>query len=910
MTHIPIYVLLSLPQVGAYALFALGIVVTYRASRVLNLAHGAMAMLPAYVVYALAQAGAPVPVLVVAGVVIGALLGMFVERAVLRPLRNQSETTQTVGTVAVLGVVVAVVAKIWGTASLNAPGIFPQGHWPIGNSLLHYGEVGLFGVALLIAGAVALLFRFTGIGLAMRAAAENRRAASLMGIDPDRTTSAAWALAGGLAGISGVLLAAVTSLHPYTLPRQVLPAFVATLLGGLGSIPGALAGAGVVGVATGIIPGLGSFGRQPGSAQVVLALVALVVMAMRGKRHGTAAESSSGGGWTARRARPPLYIWGAVGALVVAWPWLPLPKSLDSIHGDANLAAVYSIIAVSLVVLTGWVGQISLAQASFVGVSAFVTGLLVRGLHIPFPLNLPIAAGVAALSASALGVVALRVRGLYLAVATLIFGWMADAYLFKASWFVGEGGSSTIKNTILGRPGAIPSFDLSDRRIFWYVAAAAATLALVAAANLRDSKTGRALFAVRGSETAAASLGVNVTRMKLFAFGFSGLLAGIAGNLIMVDARTARADQFAFTFSLFYLAIAAVGGLSRLSGAVAASVAFAALSEVFYRVQLNGYLELVSSVLLLAAILLRGAGVQSLIRRVRVRGRRAVPSGTISIHPPAVPTRRAAALGGGSVLAVENVTVQFGGLTAVSQASLDVREGEIAGLIGPNGAGKTTLFNAISGLNSPTRGTVRLFGKDATDLDVHERAALGLGRTFQVLQLISEATVFDNVLIGTHLHSRSGPLAHMFVTDRAVRAEREARERVQWALELVGLQSVADARAGDLPFGMLRLVEIARAVVTDARLILLDEPASGLDERETDRLGDLLLGLRSSLGLALLVVEHDVRFVTRMCDRLTVLDRGHIIAAGDAQTVRSDPAVIAAYLGEAEEQKQPALAGV
>ncbi|HVL89902.1 MAG TPA: branched-chain amino acid ABC transporter permease/ATP-binding protein [Actinomycetota bacterium] len=912
MTKILTSILLALPLAGAYSMFALGIVVIYRASRILNLAHGAMATLPAYLAYSMSKAGVPMFLVLPLAIASGAVLGMIVERGVLRPLRSESQTTQTVGTVAVLGVLVALIARVWGTAPLAAPTIFPDGSIDVGNSILQYGEMGLALVALIAAGSIAMMLQYTDIGLAMRGAADNRRAASLMGVDPDRTTSAAWALGGALAATAGVLLAGVTNLEPYTLSRQVLPAFVAALLGGLGSLGGALAGAAIVGLVQGVV---GGFTASPGVGQLVLTILALGVMALRGKKiSGT--EEDSGRGAAIRkpkrlRLRSP-WVWVTL-VVALAWPWVPFPSSMaglaDSLHGDAALAAIFTIAAVSLVVLTGWVGQISLAQASFVGLAAFSTGLMVKKFGIPFPLNLPIAAAIAGGAAALLGVVALRVRGLYLAVATLIFGWMADAYLFKQAWLVGEGGSTIIGNTVVGREGAFPSFDLTQRRIFYYVALAGAALAIAAAANWRDSRTGRAMFAVRGSELAAASMGINVTRTKLFAFAVSGVLAGIAGNLIMIDQRTANADQFSFKWSLFYLAIAAVGGLTRLGGAAAAAALFAALNEIFFRLTfLNGYLELVSGGLLLIAILARAEPVRKLLAR-----RSAVEAPRAMLDPPQLPAAAAPPSANGQgppppALEASGITVRFGGLTAVGEASLRVERGETVGLIGPNGAGKTTMFNAIGGMNSPQAGSVSIAGRVVTALGVHERAALGMGRTFQAIQLFKESTVFDNLMVATHLHGTTGPGSHLLLTDKALKDEEAARARVHAAAATVGLGPVLDARCGDLPFGVLRMVEIARALVTGANLILLDEPASGLDERETDRLRELLVALREGLGLSLLIVEHDVRFVMSLSDRMYVLDQGRIIATGTPAEIRSDPAVIAAYLGtDAASTPEPAL---
>jgi branched-chain amino acid transport system permease protein len=619
--------------------------------------------------------------------------------------------------------------------------------------------------------------------------------------------------------------------------------------------------------------------------------------------------------------------------LVVALLLWPLVGNPFTLLGDAIQAGIILIVAVSLVLLTGWVGQISLAQATFVGIGAFSTGLMSRSLHVPFPLSLVLAGLVAGAVATGVGVVALRVRGLYLAVATLIFAWMADEYLFRTAWLVGVGGSSTMEGTAIGRPGTVPFFDLGERQAMYYVVLAVAAGALYVAANLRDSKTGRAFFAVRGSEMAAASLGVDVTRYKLLAFAVSGFLAGVAGNLLMVGQRSAAPSQFTFTVSLFYLAVAVVGGLSSLGGAVAASVLFAGLAEVFFRVSaFAGWLEIVSSGLLavvlltypggLAAVPLSLAGpLETLRRRTaplwdRFRPRTveveadalALPSPEPESGPVLVAGSRAAAPDlpprredRTPVLEGSGIVVQFGGLRAVDDVSVSVREGEIVGLIGPNGAGKTTTFNAIAGLNVPTAGTVSLFGADVTSMPVHERARLGVARTFQVIQLFPQLTVFENLLVATHLQNPGRVVDHVVVTARALRYEEAARERVRRVIRLLALEDVADRRIAGLPFGVLRMIEVARAVVTGAPFIMLDEPASGLDNTETDRLADLLFFLRGELGVSILLIEHDVRMVTSVSDYLYVINRGRPLADGWPDEVVRNEAVVAAYLGAARD---------
>ncbi|MHB8466192.1 MAG: branched-chain amino acid ABC transporter ATP-binding protein/permease [Acidimicrobiales bacterium] len=721
----------------------------------------------------------------------------------------------------------------------------------------------------------------------------------------------------------------------------------------------------------------------------------------------------------------PIRAWHvALAWLVFYFPWLPgfplhriLPGIPFFVVNRANQAGEYALIAFSLVLLTGWVGQISLGQGAFVGIGAFTTALIVRHLDVPFPANLPLVAVITAAVATALGVVALRVRGLYLAVATLIFAWMCDAYLFGSSWFVGSGGASSIKNHPIGSPASFTFFDLSNKRVLYLVIAAAVAAAWYALVNLRDSKTGRAFFAVRGSEMAAVSLGIDVARYKLLAFALSGGLAGVAGNLMMIDFTSATPVSFQFTFSLFYLSLAVVGGVSSLGGGVAAGVLFAGLGEVFLRISfLKNWQDVVNIGLLLVVLLVYPGGLAALGRavtdlghrarspfetglrhvalrtwgvvrgiRVPARGRRASRG---AVHetddPPALgvlgeealfaaptdgavdksatngndavrqsgrrrrrlrprrPTRRSidfSTLGRGDpvvrdaeeqiptamveavdwhsvdvgpyplapsrdqrvpVLDAAGIVVRFGGLTAVDGVSVSVREHEIVGLIGPNGAGKTTTFNAIAGLNEPAAGAVRIFGEDATRYPVHVRAQMGVGRTFQLIQLFSQLTVFDNILVGTHIHNATGVFSHLVMTDKAIRAERESHERVRLVVDMLRLGDVAERRVAGLPFGILRQVEIARALATGAPLLMLDEPASGLDNAETDELARLLRYVRAELGVSILLIEHDVRLVTSVCDYIYVMNRGAPLAEGTAADIQRDPDVVAAYLGGAE----------
>ncbi|MDQ3756357.1 MAG: branched-chain amino acid ABC transporter ATP-binding protein/permease [Actinomycetota bacterium] len=607
------------------------------------------------------------------------------------------------------------------------------------------------------------------------------------------------------------------------------------------------------------------------------------------------------------RSRVP---WKSAALLLglAAFPALPfVPYSLI---GSANLAASYALVAISLVLLTGWVGQISLGHAAFVGIGAYATGWASQALNLPFPISLPIAGLAGAAAAVVMGGVALRVRGLYLAVATLIFSWMADSYLFRQPWVTEY---ASIPGRRIGGERQFPAWDLTSRRAVYYLVWALVVIALLAAANIRDSKTGRAFFAVRGSEVAAASLGIDVTHSKLVAFAVSGFMAAMGGAAGMVDSRVVSADQFTFSASLFFLAVAVVGGIRSLAGAIGSAMLFASLTELFFRVEaLSGYLEVVSAGLLAVVLLVQRGGLAAMAANgtARLRGFLAPADGDGGDQEEKGALRPVAAIAPAlakidnrpreerePIVRADGLTVRFGGLTAVNGVSLEVRQGEVVGLIGPNGAGKTVTFNSIAGLVVPTEGRIELYGTDVTDLPVHRRARMGVARTFQLIQLFPQLSVFDNLLVATHVHNPIGFVDSLIVTERAVRQEAAVRERATEVVERLGLGAVAGSRVADLPFGVLRMVEVARALVTGFRFVMLDEPASGLDNNETDKLVGVLRGLNAD-GITLLLIEHDVKMVTSVSDYIYVLDRGTLIAEGVPDVIRSEPAVVQAYLGK------------
>lgn len=294
MSQLLIGLVLSLPLIGAYAILALGIVLIYRASKVLNLAHGVMATAPAYVLYSLDGLGLPPLLSLPLAVASGGLLGYVVDRVFVRPFRRQGETAQTVGTVVVLGFAIALLARLYGSTAVPAVDVLPSGGIDIGLSSIRFSEIGLFATMLVVFAGLTVLFRFTDLGLLLRGAAENPTAAALHGVNPQRMTALTWIIGGMLAAVAGIQLSAITVLEPYITPLQVLPAFVAALIGGLGSVNGSLAGSAVVGVVIGLVPFVPVFDSTQGAAQLLLAVLALIVMAARGDQLAAAQPASSG----------------------------------------------------------------------------------------------------------------------------------------------------------------------------------------------------------------------------------------------------------------------------------------------------------------------------------------------------------------------------------------------------------------------------------------------------------------------------------------------------------------------------------------------------------------------------------------------------------------------------------------
>ena len=561
-----------------------------------------------------------------------------------------------------------------------------------------------------------------------------------------------------------------------------------------------------------------------------------------------------------------------------------------------GLVVVQSIAVLSLNLLMGYAGQVSLGQAAFVGVGAFATAEAAR-VGTPFPLT--ILAGVVggALVAAIVGLPSLRIRGFQVAATTLAFGLVAERLLFTRPWDPGAG-----TGLGLDRPNVI---DGGQGFLLLALAGLAAVIAVDRA--IRRSRVGRAFTAIRDREDTAAARGIPVGLTKLLAYALSGAIAGLAGGLFAYLLQRATPESFTAFVSLGLVAAVVVGGLGSWSGAIVAGVVFAGLPELLRPAA--GYAPLAGAALLLIVPVLRPEGLGWVLDRTMTFGRRerapaagssedprAAIEGGLRPLPLAMPVR--------TVLAATDVAVSFGGVRALAGVTLEVRRREIVGLIGPNGAGKSTFFDAISGAIPPDTGAIRYRGRDLLSLPAAARPGLGIGRTFQQVGLSPRLTVLDNVVLAQHVLARYGVSAALVRAPHVIGTERRLRERAIAALEIVGLRDEVDATVGDLSHGQRRLAEVAAVLASGPDLVLLDEPFAGTGPEESVALADRLADLRDALDITIVVIEHDVPLVARVSDHIYVLDQGVVLAEGSPAEIQADPDVAAIYVGTPVERRE------
>jgi ABC-type branched-subunit amino acid transport system ATPase component/ABC-type branched-subunit amino acid transport system permease subunit len=574
--------------------------------------------------------------------------------------------------------------------------------------------------------------------------------------------------------------------------------------------------------------------------------------------------------------------------VMAAIPFVPnLPPFWIVLLDNIGLAA---LVAMGLVLLTGVGGLTSFGQAAFCGFGAYTTAVLTTADGISPWLTLPASLIVSGIAAMLLGLVTVRLSGHYLPLGTIAWG-LGLFYLFSKLELLGRNdGISAIP------PLSIGSFRMIDPGTIYFAIWAAVLISALLTQNLLDSRTGRAIRALRRGHIAAEAFGVRTPRMKLLVFIYAAVLAGLSGWLYAHFQRAANPTPFGAQAGIEYLFIAVVGGAGYVWGGVLGAAIVVILKEVLqsYLPMLlhgEGQLEtIVFGILLVALLQLAPSGVWPwLMSLLPLKPRRKPPDTSLTLparpHAPGAPS---------VLLELASARKQFGGVIAVNNVSFDVQAREIVALIGPNGAGKSTTFNLITGVLRATGGNISVLGKKLVDAPPQEIVKLGISRTFQHVKLVPDMSVLENVAIGAHLRGHSGALRSMLRLDRADEAKLLAEAARQ--IERVGLTDQIDQPAGSLSLGQQRIVEIARALCVDPMLLLLDEPAAGLRHMEKQRLAELLRQLRDG-GMSVLLVEHDMGFVMNLADRVVVLDFGTKIAEGAPEAIKTDPEVIKAYLG-------------
>ncbi|WGS18828.1 MULTISPECIES: branched-chain amino acid ABC transporter ATP-binding protein/permease [unclassified Bradyrhizobium] len=552
----------------------------------------------------------------------------------------------------------------------------------------------------------------------------------------------------------------------------------------------------------------------------------------------------------------------------------------------ATQLGIYIIAAIGLNLLAGYAGQVSLGHAAFVAIGAYSVALLTVDHQWPFWA----AAVVGMVLAAALGVLAalpaFRLNTWYFAFITLAFALVFEKMIVEWRWL-----TKGFAGVVGVPPPSAFGYEFGPRPLY-YTVVAVTIIAFILVRNVVHSRFGRAFVAVRDVEPAALAVGASPQRTKLVAFVMSAALAGIAGAFFAVQKTVVTPDDFTADFSIFFLLTVVLGGLGTLWGPIIGALVFFLIPELLAGLQ--SWRMLIYGGMLLGLMLFAPHGLYGALRQVwrrfagpSPRASAAAEASEAREHPPIA----------GLALAISGLRKQFGGVQALDGVDLSVPAGSCCAIVGPNGSGKTTLLNLASGYYVPDAGSVKIGDVEALGSGAQWIAARGVGRTFQTPRLVADLTALDNVMLGAYTRERAGLLSTALRLPFARAEARRLRQEALGFLQFVGVADRADVEAGEIPHGQQRLIEIARAMIGGARLILLDEPAAGLSMSELERLERLIMRI-CGLGATIVIVEHHLDLVANVASHVTVLDRGTVLAAGKPAAVFNDGRVMRAYMGE------------